>query len=351
MEENFVMMSRAHWQNFRKVKDWASSFEDYIPTRRSLFESLISSIVSQQLSVKAAQTIFKRLKALTPLKAEALVKIKDKDLRAVGISQQKISYIRDLSSKALSGELLTDREAKKLTDEQIIEKLIKVKGLGRWSAQMILIFRYKKPNVWPTDDLGVQKGFSLMFPGEDIERFCLRGVSQTQLAWYCWKALDMREEKNIYKGEVNYQGIRVQVCWNKQNEILEILLRDKEVTADFPGSVIKKKSVPSGVAQQIRLALKSKRISKFKIPQGSPFQQKVWQEIAKIPYGKTKTYKELAQALGMPKAYRAVANACGANPLPLLIPCHRVVGSQGLGGFSAGVELKQSLLQSEKVYY
>ena len=79
------------------------------------------------------------------------------------------------------------------------------------------------------------------------------------------------------------------------------------------------------------------------------FQIKVWKEIVKIPWGKTKSYKEIAIAIGSPNSYRAVANACGKNPLLLLIPCHRVVSSNGMGGYVLGSEVKKKLLKYEKL--
>ncbi|MBA4715520.1 MAG: MGMT family protein [Chloroflexi bacterium] len=83
---------------------------------------------------------------------------------------------------------------------------------------------------------------------------------------------------------------------------------------------------------------------------GTEFQKKVWKEILKIPKGQTRTYKDIALSIGSPKSYRAVANACGKNPLPVTIPCHRVVKSDGsIGGYSAkgGVEKKKILLSGE----
>jgi O-6-methylguanine DNA methyltransferase len=76
--------------------------------------------------------------------------------------------------------------------------------------------------------------------------------------------------------------------------------------------------------------------------EGSAFQQEVWQAIARIPFGKAQTYGELARAIGRPKAYRAVANACGKNPVPLFVPCHRVVAASGkIGGFFAKLPWKK----------
>lgn len=82
-------------------------------------------------------------------------------------------------------------------------------------------------------------------------------------------------------------------------------------------------------------------------PPGTEFQQAVWNELKKIPRGQTRTYGEIAKAIGRPKAIRAVGSACGANPLPLWIPCHRVVAKNGPGGFGSGLPWKMMLLQME----
>jgi methylated-DNA-[protein]-cysteine S-methyltransferase len=88
---------------------------------------------------------------------------------------------------------------------------------------------------------------------------------------------------------------------------------------------------------QVRLDLSS----------GTPFQISVWKELLKIPYGKVRTYGEIAEKIGNPRAARAVGNAVGANPIPIIIPCHRVVATNGLGGYSCGVEIKKKLLRLE----
>ena len=86
--------------------------------------------------------------------------------------------------------------------------------------------------------------------------------------------------------------------------------------------------------------------------EGTDFQRRVWKEISKIPFGETRTYKDLAIAIGKPNSSRAVANACGKNPYPVIIPCHRVIRSDGgLGGYSGrgGIREKIRLLKSEKI--
>lgn len=90
---------------------------------------------------------------------------------------------------------------------------------------------------------------------------------------------------------------------------------------------------------------------KFSIPtqvSGTPFQCSVWNAIAKIPYGKTATYGDIALRIGRPRAARAIGSACGANPVPVLVPCHRILGSSGLGGFQGGLKKKEILLKREQ---
>ena len=84
-------------------------------------------------------------------------------------------------------------------------------------------------------------------------------------------------------------------------------------------------------------------------PYGTAFQQKVWSALSRVPWGRVVTYGDLAEAVGQPTACRAVANAVGKNPLLILVPCHRVVAASGLGGFSAGLEAKRTLLTLEGV--
>ncbi|SHF21639.1 methylated-DNA-[protein]-cysteine S-methyltransferase [Desulfacinum infernum DSM 9756] len=84
--------------------------------------------------------------------------------------------------------------------------------------------------------------------------------------------------------------------------------------------------------------------------EGTPFQRAVWQELCRISYGATRTYGEVAEAVGRPRAFRAVAQACGRNPVPIVVPCHRVVARDGLGGYSSGLEIKKALLRLEGAF-
>lgn len=134
----------------------------YPPERRSgkpSYEHLLRIIAGQQLSVKAAATIFGRLEAALEgnFDPQRLLEINDGELRALGLSRQKISYVRGLSQAVLDGRFRPETLAE-LGDEEVIAALTQLKGFGRWSAEMFLLFSLGRPDVWPADDLGIQAG-------------------------------------------------------------------------------------------------------------------------------------------------------------------------------------------------
>ncbi len=334
-------------------------FSREIKFDESLFESLASAICSQQLSLKAAATIHSRFKALfknQKPEAEAALKLTHAELRAVGLSEAKAKAIRDLSEKTISGIVPDDNLAMKLTDTELIERLTQVRGIGKWTVEMILIFRYKRPDVWPVDDLGVQKGFRLLFPelkfktAKDLQPLAdFWAGNRSELAWYCWRAIEELEVQTL---------TAVPLAW-QQRKLLLWLQGDKIIRLDFSRSEKKPKPIWPGVIKTSKTETKKwQKILEHSLKAGvsaehlqltgTPFQQQVWAAIATITWGKTKTYQEIAEMLGNPKGVRAVAGACGANPTPLLIPCHRVVGVGNLGGFSGGLPLKRMLLAAEK---
>src|SRR4030042_1859662 len=119
----------------------------------------------------------------------------------------------------------------------------------------------------------------------------------------------------------------------------------------FPGKIVRDHQKNKDFLDQLKKYLKGE-LQRFDCKvdfRGTPFQKRVWSALAKIPYGQTRSYKEIAQAIGHPKAFRAVGNANGKNLLPLIIPCHRVIESNGgLGGFGHGIKVKKQLLDFEK---
>jgi methylated-DNA-[protein]-cysteine S-methyltransferase len=149
------------------------------------------------------------------------------------------------------------------------------------------------------------------------------------------------------------------ICFSTPVGLLEVESADTGVTRVRLGSRQKPREVGDGDALEYArkakgeiLAYLEGRLKRFTVPvllAGTPFQRAVWAKLLAIPYGKTRTYGEIAAELGKPRAARAVGTACGANPIPILVPCHRIVaGNGGLGGFGGGVRLKHELLELER---
>jgi len=137
------------------------------PRRLSSFESLVRAIAHQQLSGRAAESILTRFQSLFPGQdfptAEQVWATDAQTLRSVGFSRPKAEYVRDIASKVLSGVVPELAEAESLTDEDLIARLTSVKGVGRWTVEMMLIFNLGRPDVLPVHDLSIKKGFKLVF--------------------------------------------------------------------------------------------------------------------------------------------------------------------------------------------
>lgn len=165
----------------------------------SAFEALARSIAFQQLAGAAAATIWGRVRALVPgpFTPEAVLAIDEADLRAAGLSGAKQAALRDLAAKAADGTLGL-RGLWRLEDEAVVERLVAVRGIGRWTAQMFLMFQLRRPDVWPTGDLGVRNGYARIFaldePPAPAELEALGErlrPHRSTAAWYCWRAADL----------------------------------------------------------------------------------------------------------------------------------------------------------------
>ena len=171
-----------------------------MPTREAMspFEMLLHAIVYQQITTKAAASIHARLTALFPggkPGPRRLQKLSDEDLRAVGMSRPKQRAARDLAEKALDGTVPSRRRLETMDDEAIIARLIQIRGIGQWSAEMMLIFQLGRPDVLPVTDLGVRKGFQLSHGGRALPeakkllRYGERWRPYRSVAsWYLWQA-------------------------------------------------------------------------------------------------------------------------------------------------------------------
>jgi len=175
----------------------------------SPFESLLESILYQQLHGKAAATIHRRVREYYGGDPEPrlLLETPDEVLRAAGVSFNKIKALKDLAARALDGTVPTNAAIKKMSDAEIIERLTEVRGIGPWTVEMLLIFRLGRPDVLPATDYGVRKGFALTFlkapktrplEAKDLpkpEVLLKRGKRwspfRSVASWYLWRACDM----------------------------------------------------------------------------------------------------------------------------------------------------------------
>jgi len=165
------------------------------------FDALAESIAYQQLSGKVAATIWSRVRALYPrrkyLDPRLVLETLDESFRGAGLSRNKIAALKDLAAKTLDGTVPSVRALARMTDEEIIARLITVRGIGRWTVEMLLLFDLARPDIWPVHDYGVRKGFAKTFGRRKLptpKQLMKFGEKwrpyRSVAAWYFWRALD-----------------------------------------------------------------------------------------------------------------------------------------------------------------
>ncbi len=172
-----------------------------LQSRGDAFTTLARSVVGQQISVKAAQTVWERVMGLVDsgspaLRPSAVLSLEPQQLRGAGLSARKVEYLADLARHFESGTVHV-RQWQNMDDAAIIDELVAIRGIGRWTAEMFLIFHLMRPNVLPLDDVGLLKGISLnYFSGEPVSRAEAREVGDawspfcSVATWYIWRSLD-----------------------------------------------------------------------------------------------------------------------------------------------------------------
>jgi len=177
----------------------------------SVFGALAEAIVYQQLSGKAAATIWGRLCASFPRathgpSARQIVAASDESLRGVGLSRAKVLALRDLAERTLARDVPSLRAIHRLSDDEVIERLTRVRGVGRWTAEMFLIFRLGRPDVLPVDDLGVRKGFAVAFRRAELptpRELAAHGGRwapwRTVVSWYLWRVADRAGDASLLR--------------------------------------------------------------------------------------------------------------------------------------------------------
>ena len=182
-----------------------------IDLKRTPFQSLVSAVAHQQLHGKAAQTILGRYRNLFPNGRapgpKALANVSDDDLRGAGFSRAKVAALRDLAEKTISGTVPGRKEMEALSDEEIIARLVQVRGVGKWTVEMLLIFTLGRPDVWPVDDFGVRSGYRLAYGLKEMpppkvlqslgEKF---RPHRSHAAWYFWRATELERPAGLVPG-------------------------------------------------------------------------------------------------------------------------------------------------------
>jgi DNA-3-methyladenine glycosylase II len=176
--------------------------------QRDRFKLLVRSILSQQVSMAAARSIWQRLEAVVEpdgIRPEVIARFTTAKLRESGISRQKAAYLLDLAEKCRVGTVRLSRLGR-MNDEEVIEELIQVKGIGRWSAQMFLIFALGRPDVFPYDDFGLRSALHRLYDLKELPKrdACLpigeRWRPYSSIAtWYCWRYLDLDKKEKKEK--------------------------------------------------------------------------------------------------------------------------------------------------------
>jgi DNA-3-methyladenine glycosylase II len=180
----------------------ARDFHLNIDELESPYEALLEAIAYQSISGKAARTIFARIKALgsngRPPTPEQILAASPETLREAGLSFAKIAAVRDLAQKTIDGTVPTLEQALMMSDQELVDRLISVRGIGAWTVEMFLIFRLGRPDVLPIHDYGVQKGFALLYgkrkipKPKELAKFGERWRPyRTVASWYMWRAVEV----------------------------------------------------------------------------------------------------------------------------------------------------------------
>lgn len=169
---------------------------------RDAFSTLVCSVTAQQVSTAAARSIQGKLRERCPRKRltpPALQALSPEELRACGLSGQKVKYVHGIA-EAFAAGVLSNRKLRAMSDEEVVEATTALAGIGRWTAEMLLIFCLERPDVWPIDDLGIRKGVQWLkgLPEMPRDRKLLEAIGEpwrphrTYAAWYLWRSLELK---------------------------------------------------------------------------------------------------------------------------------------------------------------
>ena len=350
-----------------------------------LFSSVVHHIVGQQISTKAQETIWKRMQdALGEVNAETILAAGVPKLQSMGMSFRKAEYITDFAEKVHTGAFDLDA-VEHMSDEDAIRELSSLKGIGVWTAEMILLFCMQRPDIFSYDDLAIRRGLQRIYHHKKIdrklfERYRKRFSPYCSVAsLYLWAAAG---EQMPEKEKKKSSGKRKAAMKKTENETITYLhhydspLGEIVMASDgealnglwFTGQKYFEQTL-TGKTEEKDLPVFSQTDSWLNIyfsgqepdflppiampAQASEFQKDVWDILQEIPYGELTTYGEIAVKIAEKQgresmSAQAVGGAVGHNPVSILVPCHRVVGrDRSLTGYAGGVEKKVRLLELE----
>ena len=170
----------------------------YLTSRNKPFFSLCRTIIGQQISTKAADSIWSKfeMKCKKKIVPQVIIKLSSRSLKSVGLSRQKISYLKNIS-KSFKNKTFKVSELKKMKDEEAISYITQLKGLGEWSAQMFLMFNLNRSDIFPTKDIGliraISKNYKVSYPPSDkfLKKISkLHSGYRTVFTWYMWRSID-----------------------------------------------------------------------------------------------------------------------------------------------------------------
>lgn len=378
-----------------------------------LFQAVVHSIVGQQISTRAQATVWARMRdGLGTVDAAHVAAASVEELRAFGMTYGKVGYIHDFALHVQDGSF-DIAAVERMGDDEAIEALASLRGVGRWTAEMILTFCLNRPDVFAYDDLAIQRGLRMLYHHRRITRKLLERYRRrfspycSVASLYLWEVAggalpELRDlaqkagparkrparkagekdggaaRKVVRKGAsaprkdagagagttyvttfetgmigtltLASDGERISHCWFEH---------DRNWDADAAKTYVRKDDLPvfDIACRWLRRYFAGERPDSSELPlglSGTPFRMAVWGQLLRIPYGQTVTYGELAERVesqtGRRTSARAVGGAVRHNPICVIVPCHRVVGSGGsLTGFAGGIEVKARLLAAEGV--
>ena len=317
----------------------------------SLFQGMLHAVVGQQISQQAQEAIWGRLKSTYDLKyPEAILKADIDQLRDIGLSYRKATYV-----KAIANYFQNNPHPKFKDQEDMHKALERLPGIGSWTVEMVRLFALNDLSTFSLKDLGLRKAIELLYQvdvDDNVMYLWKKRYGQWGgvAAFYLW---DYGKREMVSKTFVS-EAIFSTPLGNMYAKVSEKGLIRLTFTSEK--ATYKKDNIPSyhpllHILEDELMRYLSGSLKEFSLPiyyHGTIFQKEVWRKVASVSYGVTRSYSDIAQSLGKPKAARAIGQALKKNPILIVCPCHRIFGKNGqLTGYVAGSDKKEKLLKLE----